>query len=320
MSIVCSRCSEQLEADARFCGVCGATLVDRNLGRTINHRYVLRERIGFGSLGIVYRAEQLGLGRKLAIKMLPADAQGDPQIVERFRREGEVLCRLRSAHTVTTYEFDRDPDGALYIAMELSSGRTIADVLRTEGPMGWPRVLHILSGLCDSLGEAHSLGVVHRDLRPENILLESRATNRAFVKVLDFGLAKILPVNLQLSPVGQTVGAVEYSSPEQLLGLPIDARSDLYALGVLGYLLLTGVHPLHESRTYGDLVAAHVHRVPAPVSSICPGVPTDVDAVIARCLEKEPSRRFPDAMSLDAMIGLVLGQLPHDTNETIRDR
>src|SRR5262249_42610556 len=120
--IRCQNCGAQLELDARFCGVCGSELADPNIGRVVARRYTLRERIGAGSLGIVYRAEQLNTGRKLAIKLLPPDAKRDPQIAERFRREGEVLSRLRSAHTVTIYEFDREPDDSLFIAMELSPG------------------------------------------------------------------------------------------------------------------------------------------------------------------------------------------------------
>src|SRR3954469_19283158 len=165
MKIRCQQCGEMLDASARFCGACGTAIADPNIGRIVGGRYTLKERLGEGSIGVVYSAEQVALRRKLAIKLLPSGAERDPTLVERFRREGEVLCQLRSAHTVTTYEFDRDADGSLYIAMELSSGRSLAEVFRKEGPFEWPRVLRILSGLCDSLGEAHSLGIVHRNLK-----------------------------------------------------------------------------------------------------------------------------------------------------------
>ena len=143
-TIRCRRCGEALDVTARFCGVCGSVLVDPNIERVIGRRYVLKERIGAGSLGVVYRAEQTGLGRKLAIKLLPAEAAADPTVVARFTREGELLCQLKSAHTVTTYEFDRDADGALYIAMELSSGRSLAETIQHEGPLDYRRVLRIL--------------------------------------------------------------------------------------------------------------------------------------------------------------------------------
>lgn len=322
MKIRCQRCGEQLEVTARFCGACGAPIVDRNIGRVIGGRYTLRERIGEGSIGMLYAAEQIGLGRKLAIKLLPSGAEQDFTLVERFRREGEVLCRLRSPHTVTTYEFDRDADGTLYIAMELSPGRILAEVFRAEGPFEWPRVLRILVGLCDSLGEAHGLGVVHRNLKPETILLEPQPGKREIVKVLDFGLAKLLPARIDLSPVGETVGAIEFMSPEQLMSRPIDARSDLYAIGALGYLLVTGKHPFWRARTYGDLVAAHVQVVPEAASAVRADLSPEVDMVLARCLEKDPSRRFPDAAALSALLGVMLapygsGPAPPDTVMTI---
>ncbi|HEY5949219.1 MAG TPA: serine/threonine-protein kinase [Kofleriaceae bacterium] len=319
MSTRCHSCDETLDDDARFCGVCGVSLVDANFGRRIGNRYVLRQRVGAGSLGVVYRAEQIGLGgRKLAIKLLPDTAQHDPLTVERFRREGQVLVSLRSQHTVTTYEFDREPDGSLYIAMELSPGRSLAHVLEREGPLPWQRVMRILVGLCDSLGEAHALGIVHRDLKPENILLEERATNRQFVKVSDFGLARVLGANLRISPVGQNVGAVELAAPESLLDRPIDGRADLYSLGVLAYLLIAGVHPFRDSQSFGEMVAAHIQKVPAPVSTLRPDVPSDVDSLLACLLEKDPNRRYPDAQTLAAQLGLLLSGVPPEPGATIR--
>jgi eukaryotic-like serine/threonine-protein kinase len=334
MASRCERCGESLEAEAHFCGLCGAPIGDPNLGRVIGGRYVLRERIGAGVLGIVYRAEQqiprrahgghderrLGSGRKLAIKLLAADPHRNPEELEaRFRREGELRCQLRSAHTITTYEYDRDADGSLYIAMELSPGRSLADVLRLEGPLGWPRVLRILAGLCDALAEAHALGVVHRDLKPENILLESRPGNSDFARLLDFGLAKLLTPTASVSSTAQTIAEVAFSSPEQLLRRPIDARSDIYGLGVLGYLLVTGRHPFADARSLGDLVEAHVRRVPAPVRLARAGLPGEVEVLLARCLDKDPERRFPDTSALAAIIGVALAGLPPETGATLRE-
>ncbi len=318
VSTRCHRCGESLEDDARFCGVCGTALVDENFGRTIAGRYVLRQRIGAGSLGAVYRAEQLSNRRRLAIKLLPDSAQRNPLAAERFAREGQVLVSLRSQHTVTTYEYDREPDGTLYIAMELSPGKSLARVLQDEGPQPWPRVLRMLLGLCESLGEAHALGVIHRDLKPENILVEDRVTSPAFVKLSDFGLAKVLAADLRLSPVDQSVGAVEYASPEQLRDRPLDGRSDLYGLGVLAYHLLTGTHPFASSRSVGDMVAAHLQMQPAPLRAKRADIPADVEALIACLLEKEPDRRYPDTATLAAQINLLLSGVPAEPGATIR--
>ena len=297
--------------------MCGANLVDENFGRAIG-RYVMRQRIGTGSLGKVYRGEQKATGRKLAIKLLPPSQQRDPMVVERFTREANVLTQLRSQHTITIYDFDREADGTLYIAMELVEGRSLAQVLRHEGPQPWPRVMRILVGLCESLGEAHAIGVIHRNLKPENILLEERATNREFVRVSDFGLAKLLTANLKLSPVGQNVGAIEFASPEHLLDRPIDARADLYGMGVLAFLLITGSHPFASARTFGDMVAAHINT-PAPrVSSRRSDVPPEVDSLIGTLLQKDPNRRYPDAQTLSAQLGLLLAGIPPEPGATIR--
>jgi eukaryotic-like serine/threonine-protein kinase len=315
--IVCRHCGERLEADARFCGACGTPLVDAIVGRIVGNRYRIVERIGVGSLGMVYRAEQVGLGRKIAIKLLSPEGKRDRTTVERFRQEGAVLSRLRSAHTVTTYEVGTEPDGAFYIAMELSPGRSLGQVLREEGPLDWDRVLRVMAGLCDSLGEAHELGVIHRGLSLESVLIETRGSNRDFVRVLDFGLAKLVASDARLSPVGQTVGAVEFCSPEQLLRESVDARSDLYALGVLGYVLATGMHPFHFARSFGDMVAAHIKHVPAPASSSRDSVPAEVDAILSRCLEKRKERRYPDANALAASIGVALARVQPAQGDTI---
>jgi serine/threonine-protein kinase len=314
--IRCTNCGERLDALARFCGACGAAIKDPNLDRAIGNRYVLRERIASGSLGIVYRAEQLATGRKLAIKMLPADASEDPAIVARFRREGDVLCRLRSPHTVTTFEVDQQPDGSLYIAMELSTGISLADLLKKEGPLEWPRALRIMAQLCDSLAEAHDAGIIHRDLKPSNVLVEQRA-GRDFVKVLDFGLAKLVKTSVNLSPVGQHIGDIEVSSPEQLKQQPLDGRSDLYALGVIGFTMMTGRHPFADERSYGGLVAAHLQR-PAPLaSSIKPDLPPDVDEIVARLLVKDPDQRYPSATALAGTINVLLSMRPPEEGATL---
>ncbi|MGE0397487.1 MAG: serine/threonine-protein kinase [Kofleriaceae bacterium] len=315
--IVCRHCGERLDDDARFCGGCGAALEDAIIGRIVGNRYRIIERIGVGSLGIVYRAEQVGLGRKLAIKLLSPESKRDPTTVERFRQEGAVLARLRSPHTVTTYEVGTEPDGSFYIAMELSVGRSLGRLLHEQGPLSWERVLRIMAGICDSLGEAHELGVIHRGLSLETVLVETRGMNRDFVRILDFGLAKLVASDVRLSPVGQTVGAVEYSSPEQLLREPVDARSDLYALGVLGYVLVTGAHPFQAARSFGDMVAAHIKRTPPPASTVVEGLPAEVDAILSRCLEKKKERRYPDALALAGSIGVALSTLAANQGDTM---
>lgn len=293
--------------------MCGANLVDANFGRVIGDRYTVYQLIGAGALGTVYRGEQRSNGRKVAIKLLPPSDHADPAAAARFEREAAVLMELRSPHTISIYDSGREPDGTLFIVMELSPGRSLARVLERDGRLSWQRVLRILLGLCESLAEAHAINVIHRDLSPKNILVEERATTQDFVKVSDFGLAKVIGANVRLSPVGQTVGAVEFAAPESLLHRGVDARSDLYAMGVLAFVLLSGVHPFHpRARSYGDMVAAHVQATPPPISAVVPDVPPDVEALLETLMQKDPGRRYPDATTVAAQLRLMLSTVPSE--------
>ncbi len=309
----CRTCDEPLEADARFCGMCGTNLVDDNFGRVIGGRYLVYQRIGTGSLGSVYRGEQRSNGRKVAIKLLPASDHHDVNAAARFGREAAVMMELRSPHTISIYDSGREPDGTLFIVMELSPGRSLAHVLRREGALEWPRVMRICMGLCESLAEAHAINVIHRDLTPNNILIEERASTQDFVKVSDFGLAKVIGANVRISPVGQMVGAVEFAAPESLLHRQVDGRTDLYAVGVLAYLLLSGQHPFQHARSYGDMVAAQVQQTPALISTLVPDVSPDVEAVLETLLQKDPARRYPDAATLAVQLRLVLSSVASET-------
>lgn len=326
----CPFCTTEVE-ETRFCGSCGALLTveseppaeetapDRNVGRVIANRYQLGERIASGAVGALYAATQLSNNRRCAVKLLHPSQAPDPQLTERFRREGLVLSQLRSPHTITTYEFDRDDSGTLYIAMERPEGPNLAEVLELEGALAWVRALRIIAGVCDALAEAHGAGIVHRDLRPENCVLESRLVTADFVKVLDFGLAWLASPQSAISHPGQTVGALAYASPEQLAKKPIDARSDIYGLGLLAYQLLVGKHPFADSFGPGKLVEAHLTTVPGRPSASRAEIPKDVDEIVARCLEKDPERRFPTAVALRAMIDVALLTFGPQSSDTIRE-
>lgn len=309
----CRTCDELLEEDARFCGMCGTNLVDDNFGRVLGDRYLVYQRIGSGSLGSVYRGAQRSNGRKVAIKLLPTSDHHDPGAAARFEREAAVLMELRSPHTISIYDSGREADGTLFIVMEVSPGRSLAHVLRREAPLAWPRVMRIMLGLCESLAEAHAINVIHRDLTPNNILIEERATTQDFVKVSDFGLAKVIGANVRISPVGQTVGAVELSSPESLLHREVDGRSDLYAVGVLAFLMLSGKHPFQHARSYGDMVAAQVQQTAPLLGTMVADVQPDVEAIVETLLQKDPARRYPDAATLAAQLRLVLSNVPSES-------
>jgi serine/threonine-protein kinase len=287
---------------------------DPYAGKVLNNRFKIESKIGEGGFGAVYRGTQLGIGRPVAIKLLHPEMTRDQNLVARFRREGSVLCSLRDAHTITTYDFDQTPDGTLYIAMELLQGVSLHEVFHREAPLAWRRMLRLLADACSSLYEAHEQGIVHRDLKPENINLERRPGNDEFVKILDFGIAKVMRGDgagsraAQLTATGQTLGTLEYMSPEQLMGKQLDGRSDIYALGVLTYEMITGRLPFPDAVGPAALISAQLRSVPEPPSKACPGaeIPASVDALVLTMLEKDPSRRYANAMELRAQCEQLL--------------
>ena len=287
---------------------------DVYLGQVLNNRFKVESKIGEGGFGAVYRGVQLATGRKVALKLLHPDMTKDENLVARFRREGMVLCNLRDAHTITTYDFDQTPSGTLYIAMELLEGKSLHQVFHEEAPLDWRRVFKILTEMCSSLAEAHTQGIVHRDLKPENIYLEARSGNPEFVKILDFGIAKVMrgetidPQSPQLTATGQTLGTLEYMSPEQLMGKPLDGRSDVYALGVLAYEMITGRLPFPDAKGPAGLITAQLKQTPLAPSQACPPamLPRTADLVILKCLEKDKNNRYPDVSALAVALQEVI--------------
>jgi serine/threonine protein kinase len=279
---------------------------DIYINTTLNNRFKVESKIGEGGFGAVYRGVQLATGRKVALKLLHPEMTKDDNLVARFRREGMVLCNLRDAHTITTYDFDQTPDGTLYIAMELLEGKSLHQIFHEEAPLDWKRVFKILTEMCSSLAEAHAQGIVHRDLKPENIYLESRPGNPEFVKILDFGIAKVMrgdsidPQSPQLTATGQTLGTLEYMSPEQLMGKQLDGRSDVYALGVVAYEMITGKLPFPDAKGPAGLITAQLKTTPPPPSQTNPkaNLPQAVDRVILKCLEKNKDNRHADVTAL----------------------
>ena len=292
------------------------------LGQTLNNRFKIESKIGEGGFGAVYRGVQLATGRKVALKLLHPEMTKDENLVARFRREGMVLCNLRDAHTITTYDFDQTPDGTLYIAMELLEGKSLHQVFHEQAPLEWKRMFKILIEMCSSLAEAHAQGIVHRDLKPENVYLESRPGNPEFVKILDFGIAKVMrgetidPASPQLTATGQTLGTLEYMSPEQLMGKQLDGRSDVYALGVVAYEMITGRLPFPDAKGPAGLITAQLKQTPQPPSQANTkvNIPQSADRVILKALEKDKNNRHPDVSAMAAAMQEVLDQLREASN------
>ena len=280
------------------------TVVERRdplLGTVLDRRFRIDSQIAAGGFGAIYRATDLRSNAEVALKVLLPQLTRDSSVVARFRREGKTLATLRDPHTVTAYELGEADDGTLYIVMELLHGETLYYRFRTRGPLPWQQMVHIARGVCSSLAEAHAAGVVHRDLKPANIHLELRDGDPDFVKVLDFGIAKIVRGGeldrTELTQAGTMIGTAEYMSPEQMLGGEMTAASDVYTLGVVLYEMIAGHTPFAHATSATAMLTAVLTQVPPPLAQRA-NVPVALSEVIARCLEREAEHRFTDIREL----------------------
>jgi serine/threonine-protein kinase len=298
-----------------FLSVLPARLIIR-LGREISTArelgsYRLGDRIGGGGMGEVYRAQHRLLARPAAIKLIRPDmlgragAEDRRRIVQRFEREAQTISLLRSPHTVALYDYGITDDGALYYVMELLDGFDLDGFVRRFGAVPAVRAVHLLRQVCDSLAEAHDQGLIHRDVKPANVCICRRGRSADLVKVLDFGLVKALEAEADVAASGtmRLAGTPAFMAPEQALGQVVDARADLYAVGCLAYFLLTGRH-VFEGRTALEIVMKHASEAPSPPSASSElEIPRCLDAVVLRCLEKDPARRPPNADTLSRLLG-----------------
>jgi serine/threonine protein kinase len=267
-------------------------------------QYKLERKLGSGGMGVVYKATHAMLRRPTAVKMLDVD-RVSPSAVERFEREVQVTSQLNNPNTVAIYDFGRTPEGVFYYAMEFLDGIDLQTLVERYGPQPVPRVIHILDQICGSLYEAHSLGLVHRDIKPANIMLNRRGGQPDVIKVLDFGLVKALDEQHQASRTqnASLTGTPLYMSPEAIqMPSSVDARSDIYALGAVGYFLLTG-SPVFEAETVIDLCEKHVNAPPVPPSErTTTPIPAALEAALLSCLEKSRAKRPQTARDLSILI------------------
>lgn len=267
-------------------------------------QYLLKRRLGAGGMGEVYLAEHVLLRRPCALKLIRPERAGDPKHLARFEREVRATAALTHPNTVQIFDYGRAEDGTFYYVMEYLPGLTLEQVVRAYGPLPPARAVHVLRQLCGALGEAHARGLVHRDIKPGNIMICERGGAHDVAKLLDFGLV-IPPVqgtDEKLTQEGAVPGTPAYLSPEQAGGSDeLDARSDIYSVGALAYFLLAG-RPPFTGRSPTRLLAAHLYEAPQPLTDHRPDVPADLEAIILRCLAKDPADRFSDAASLDAAL------------------
>jgi serine/threonine-protein kinase len=264
-------------------------------------QYVLKEKLGSGGMGEVYRAEHALLRRPCALKVIRPERAGDPKNLRRFEREVQVTATLTHPNTVQIFDYGHTEDGTFYYVMEYLPGKNLEALVKETGPLPPDRVVHLLRQVCGALREAHAAGLIHRDIKPSNIIVCERGGLQDVAKLLDFGIVDAPEAGPggELTAQGQLLGTPLFMSAEQAAGMPnLEARSDLYSLGATAYFVLTGKAPF-ERATTNLVIAAHLRDPVTPPHHLRTEVPADLSAVIQRCLEKDPSQRYPDAASLE---------------------
>jgi len=294
---ICAHCHQNLAEDAIFCLSCGKSQVidgdDTLIGTVVAQRYLVKEKIGGGGSGTVYLARHVTLQRKVALKVLHHHLCQDDAAVERFRREATTMASIENEHIIAVQDFGRTDDGRLYLAMELLTGETLAELLDRSRSLPIPRALAIFNQVCEALAEAHGQGYVHRDLRPANIFLTNKRDHTDFVKVMDFGLSKLVLSELEPGQVtvGMSFGDPRYLSPEQAAGEKVDRRADVYALGIVLYEMLCGVPPFTGDDVF-TVINKHLRERAAPASSHNRLLPTAFDEILDCALAKKREDRW----------------------------
>jgi serine/threonine-protein kinase len=269
---------------------------DLLLGTNIEGRYCINAKLGVGGMGAVYQATRLMIGDEVAVKILHAE-QNDPNAAQRFRREAQAAARLKHPNAVNIYDFGITATGLQYLVMELVEGESLRQVIKQQGQLKPSVAAEIIAQVCAALDEAHSQNIIHRDIKPDNIIIKPHATGLR-VKVLDFGIAKLRDdAASNLTQTGNVLGTPHYMSPEQCLGEELDASADIYSVGIVLYEMLCGRVPFN-SPVSTAVVVQHVNQPPVPPRSVNASISPEVDAVVLRALAKRPESRPKSAGAL----------------------
>src|SRR5690554_2940682 len=262
------------------------------IGETIDGRYQIERILGEGGMGLVYQVLHVALNKKFAMKVLRADVSRDAEIIERFKREAQSATAIGNQHIIDISDFGKLPDGSTYFIMEFLEGQDLTAAIEDrDNPIDAKRMIHIGLQLCDALSAAHNAGIVHRDLKPDNIFLITRGKNTDFVKVLDFGIAKAGGGSSKLTRAGQVFGTPHYMSPEHCSGTGVDHRTDIYALGVIFYEMLTGQVPFDADNLMG-ILSKHLYEEPRPLRELAPDVPESLEHIVGRAMAKNVDERY----------------------------
>ena len=312
---VCQTCSRRYPDNASHCLEDGQQLVDlAPLGdpaevNMVGHRmfgdYVIERKLGDGGMGAVYLAKNTSIDQSIAIKVLHAGSTQSNEMVQRFNREARVIAKLTHPNIIRVFIFGRTQEDLIYLAMEYVDGQSLRQYIEANGRVSEPHAIYILKQVLGALAEAHDFGIIHRDLKPDNILLTEYRGNAEFVKVLDFGIAKVAEqedkTQQQLTQAGMVYGTPDYLSPEQAIAKPIDQRSDLYSIGIILWEMLTGQVP-YQADTAMSVLVQHAFDPPPDPDTAPVVLSTKMKAILRNVLAKDPNDRFPTAQAfLDAL-------------------
>lgn len=283
---------------------------EESLPRLLSGRYRLEAKLGHGGMGVVYRATDLTMKRAVAVKLIRANegVDLDEEVAGRFLREAKNTARIHHEHIIEVYDLGRSETNDLYMVMELLEGESLSVRLRREVRLSPQATVHIGRQICEALEVAHTAGIIHRDLKPANVMLVHRAGDDAFVKVLDFGVAKSYAPDqeTQLTHTGMLVGTVEYMAPEQIMGKVVDGRTDIYSLGIVLYRMLLGRPPFKDGGVPA-MIHHHLNVMPKPLREQGVNeVPGALDRVVLRCLAKKPEHRYESMDELSRALASAL--------------
>jgi serine/threonine protein kinase len=315
----CPKCGTKYPDEVTFCSKDGTQLSDldkvtQSLAReegTVMGSYRLIKLLAEGGMGRVYLAEHTRLGRKVALKLLRSEYSSNAPAIKRFFREARTVNDINHENIIEITDFFEKEGGDNFYIMELLKGRSLTEVLKEEGALPVPRTIDIALQVCRALIAVHAAGVIHRDLKPDNIFLTERGSQKDFVKLLDFGVAKLLDVQdgmpVHQTGMGAILGTPQYMSPEQAGAKPVDRRTDIYSLGVILYEMVTGRVPLN-AETYGEMVIKHLTVTPpspTELRDLPQGIPGELEDLIMQCLEKNPNKRPQDMEEIARRLELV---------------